>query len=108
MKFKMSIKNIYRIIIIFIKCLRINGEKKLLLSLLFIVIFFLFGRSVNICLRGYRYESLVNCFFLVLCYIEFNFRGSKNRIVRVVFIVFINKVYYSISDDFKIVWVVVL
>ena len=82
--------------------------KKSSISLLLTVIFPLAWRSTDTGLRRHRHESLANCFFPALCYIKSHSSGSKNRIVRAVPIVLTNKVYHSISDDFKTVWVAAL
>ena len=108
MKLKMNIKNKYRNTTTPTKCLRTKGGKKPSTSLLLTVIFPLPWRSTNTCLRGNRHESLANCFFPALCYVKSHSSGSKNRIVRAVPTVLANKVYHSISDDFKTVWVAAL
>lgn len=51
--------------------------------------------------------SLANCFPSSVLH-QVPLSGSKNRIVRAVPIVLTNKVYHSISDDFKTVWVAAL
>lgn len=87
------------------KMLKNQRGKKSSRSLLLTVIFPLAWRSTDTGLRCHRHESLANCFFPALCYIKSHSSGSKNRIVRAVPIVLTNKVYHSISDDFKTVWV---